>query len=793
MKFALAGNPNCGKTTLFNTLTGSTAHVGNWPGVTVDKKEGTYKIVEGKGKEKSVKKVGIVDLPGIYSLSPYTPEEIVSRNYILDEADAIINIVDATNLERNLYLTTQLLETDLPLILALNMSDIVKKNGGSIDCARLEKVLGVPVVEISALKKQGIDELLKKSVELVESGKKREPLKLLNTDAFKRVFNDTLALFDKQEVSNKVFHAVKLLENDEIEIKNNSQLVAAVEAAKVNTPTNDFDNDYEAIIADIRYKFITANCSKAIKKKEKNSQQYTKSDKIDRVLTHRIWGIPIFLVIMLAVFHLTFSENLLGIGWFIPEGTFDNAIFGTDAINSIGVILFNLVDWGTSSLGAVIQNALVNAPAWVSSLICDGLLSGLFAVLSFIPQILLLFLFISILEDSGYMARVAFIMDRAFRRFGLSGKAFMPLLTCFGCAVPGIMATRTLENEKERRMAIMLSPFFSCGAKLPIWATFAAVMFGGSHGDLIVFSMYVLGIAVAIVAAIILKKTTLKGETPPFIMELPAYHLPQFKNTMIHLWDKLKHYIKKAATIIAGAVVVIWFLQTFNFTGMVDDPAQSFLGYIGKGLSYLFYPLGFAMGSEGWKLVVAAITGLIAKEMVVATMGTFVGMDDALEVGELAGTPIAILIGTISAPAAFAFMAFNLLSVPCMAAVATASGELGSKKKLWGAIGFWMLTAYVVAMVIYWVGTFWWIGLILAIIIAAWITLSILDKKGITHIGAFIKKHMPKRKVAVLETDSADVAELKQDVIDQTQVEASIAADVKEAEKPKKTKGSKKE
>lgn len=707
MKFALAGNPNSGKTTLFNLLTGSTAHVGNWPGVTVDKRVGFYK--------KLAEKVQIVDLPGIYSLSPYTPEEVVSRNFLLDEKpDMIINIVDATNLERNLYLTTQLLEADVPIVVALNMSDVVERNGDIIDVERLEKVLGVPVISISALKGTGISQLMDRAYAVAKDG--RKGISVLADSALKPLFSEVLALFEGKNLANAAFRAVKIIEGDELETRKNPDIAKKAEALKAKTDTGEFEGDFEGMVADARYRYITNNYSKALKKSKPHHAE-TKSDRIDKVLTHKFWGIPLFLLIMLAVFHFTFSENLLLLGYFIPEGSFDILIIGTDAVNSPGVMLFNLMDLATGSLGEVIAGALEAAPVWVSGLIVDGLLGGLFAVLSFIPQILVLFFFLSLLEDSGYMARVAFIMDRAFRKFGLSGKAFLPLLMCFGCAVPGIMATRTLENEKERRMTIMLTPFISCGAKMPIWATFAGIMFAGAYAEVIVFGVYLLGIAVAIVSAIILKKTALRGETPPFIMELPAYHMPQMRNTGVHLWEKLKHYVVRAATVIAGAVVVIWVLTAFNFKFEMVDPEASILGQISKVFSWLFVPLGFGQGSNGWQFVVAAFTGLIAKEMVVATMGVFSGMDGnaVLESGaeELQGTGIGNMISGITAPAAFAFMAFNLLSIPCMAAVAAAKGELKSAKKLMGAMGFWMLTAYVVSMLIYWIGTYWWISLIL--------------------------------------------------------------------------------
>lgn len=781
MKFALAGNPNCGKTTLFNALTGSTAHVGNWPGVTVDKRQGVYK--------KLAEKVDIIDLPGIYSLSPYTPEEVVSRTYLLqDRPDCIINVVDATNLERNLYLTTQLLETDIPLVIALNMTDVLKKRGESCDTELLSSKLNVPVVEISALKGTNIAKLMQVAYE--QAKVKRQGSSVLLNSSMGNLLQKTVSLYDSQS-SDKFFHAVKLIEGDSYEVDTNPQLHIAVQQSKKDFDSKAFGGDFEGVVADCRYKYIAKHLSNAFVGNNSINRTYTASDKADRVLTHRIWGIPLFLVIIFAVFHLVFSSDLLGL----------NAIFGVSTVNSkasatffqtIGEAtyesedgsdlilygqsgdsyiqvaqysdgdfiapvkgydtLYTLVDGqyvvydmpsaGIPSLGVWLQSwmgvltdeviignintAMQNGGAadWAISLVCDGLLTGLSAVMSFLPQVMLLFLFISILEDSGYMARVAFIMDRAFRKFGLSGKAFMPLLMCFGCGIPGVMATKTLENEKERRMTMMVAPFMSCGAKLPIWLAFAGVMFAGQFGGLVVFSVYLAGIVMAVLGAIFLKHTVLKGATPPFVMELPSYHLPSFGNLMAHLWEKLKHYIFKAATIIAASIIVIWFLQSFSFAfwkGLVQDTGDSMLGSIGKVLQYLFYPLGFAIGQDGWKYVVASLTGLIAKENVVATLATLGGGADQL-------------IAALSAPQAYAFMFFNLLSIPCMAMVAAVSGEMSKRRYTWQAIGFWMGTAYIVSMLTYWIGELfvvaWWGGLLLLLTIAAVIaTVLILRKK----------------------------------------------------------------
>ena len=731
MKFCLAGNPNSGKTTLFNSLTGSTAHVGNWPGVTVDKREGVYK--------KLPERVHIVDLPGIYSLSPYTPEEVVSRNYILEEhPDVIINIVDATNLERNLYLTTQLIETDIPVVIALNMMDVVEKNGDKIDKKALESLMGVPVVEISALKNKNVAALMKTAYETAGKGKGGRSV-IEQSGVLGGVYKEIVGLYGDAGCGDKVFHAVKMLEADELETAKFPEIAKKAAGLKSKINAKAFDDDFEAMVADARYRFLTQHISSVISRAAR--EENTRSDRADRVLTHRIWGIPLFLLIIFAVFHITFAEDFLFLnglfgvsvtdpGWinFFSgmgyEGMLEEAAGGvvSMAVPSVGVWLQSWMGWLTGSVIDVVSGWMSASPAWLSGLVCDGLLSGLDAIFSFLPQILLLFLFLSILEDSGYMARVAFIMDRAFRKFGLSGKAFMPLLMCFGCGVPGVMATKTLENEKERRMTMMIAPFFSCGAKLPIWLAFAGVLFAGQYGDLVVFSVYLIGIVVAIVAAIILRFTVFKGETPPFIMELPSYHLPQFKNLMAHLWEKLKHFIIKAGTIIAASIVVIWFLSNFDFAfwnGMVDNIEYSMLGRIGNVIKYLFYPLGFAMGADGWKFVVASLTGLLAKEEVVATLEVLSG-----------GLGLEALLGGMTVAGAYSFMLFNLLAVPCMAMVAAVYGEMGSGKRTWGAIGFWLLTAYVVSMVTYWSVSYWWIGVIILVAIVAALTVLYIRHKN---------------------------------------------------------------
>lgn len=740
MRFALAGNPNSGKTTLFNGLTGSTAHVGNWPGVTVDKKEGTYK--------KCPEPIAIVDLPGIYSLSPYTPEEVISRNFILDEKpDCVINIVDATNLERNLYLSTQILEIDVPMVIALNMIDEVEKSGDLLEAKKLEEKIGVPVVEISALKGRGLDELMKRAYEASQNPRKGRTV--LEGTSIVHLIGDCKIALEGQKVDNALFHAVKLVELDELEVKAHPDSARMVEEFKKTFEDDTFGCDFDAIIADARYKYITKNYSSALVKKDK-SDVLTRSDKIDRVLTHKFWGIPIFLVILFVLFHLTFSENLLFLGaalpegWVALEGTALEGVFGDGGINSPGVVMFNLLDLATSSLSGVISDAMVGAEVaeWAVGLVCDGMLGGVFAVLSFLPQILLLFLFFSILEDSGYMARVAFILDRIFRKFGLSGRAFMPMIMGFGCSVPAMVNTRTLADEKERIATIRVIPFFSCGAKLPILTAIAGgigLTFGLPHTDLITYGMYVVGIVVAICAVLIMRSTTMKGEVPPFIMELPTYHAPQFKNLMIHLWDKAKHFVQKAFTIILASTIVIWFISHFSWswTYLPDEQINdSILAGVGKLLQPLFTPLGFGsqIGAFGWVFVVAAITGLIAKENVIATFGTLAGCITAGFVADesLEGIDaVASMIGAteIGVPALIAFIVFNMLTIPCFAAVATAKAELG-KKKFNMTLVFWVVTSYVVASMFYLVGQWWWTVFIFLAVWALLFALVILNNKG---------------------------------------------------------------
>ncbi|HOZ02796.1 MAG TPA: ferrous iron transporter B [Bacilli bacterium] len=722
-RFALAGNPNCGKTTLFNSLTGSSAYVGNWPGVTVEKKEGKYK----KCKEP----ISIVDLPGIYSLSPYTSEEVISRNFIIDEKpDCVINVVDSTNLERNLYLTTQLLEIDVPVIIALNMMDAVRKSGDSIDPLLLEKEVGVPVVCISASKEEGLDELMDRAYE--ESLKKREATSVLLNSNLSHLINDIELSFKGLKVDNPLFHAIKLVENDEIEIKNHPQLLGVVDEFKKYFKDETFGSDLEAIVADSRYKHITSNFSKA-KKKNNNemAKTFSTSDKIDRVLTNKWLGIPIFLILLFFIFHMTFSENLFFLGGLFTniapsfEGTFFEGLFWTSSgINSIGVVFANLLGSTTSWLTDVVQGWLSTSPQWVSGLITNGMLGGVFAVLSFLPQILLLFLFFSILEDSGYMARVAFILDRLFRRFGLTGRSLMPMIMGFGCSIPAMINTRTLSNDNEKIATIRVIPFFSCGAKLPILTAVAGGIiqqFGIGNADIITFSMYLLGMGVAIVSILLMRATIMRGAVPPFIMELPAYHLPQFKALMIHLWDKAKHFLKKAFTVILAFTIIIWFFSHFSFSWQYledVDIDKSILAGLGQLVTPLFTPLGFGsqLSSFSWVFVVAAFSGLIAKENVISTFGVLGACvaGSIIDVGGDGGiAAVATMIqGTgITIPALISFIAFNLLTIPCFAAVVTAKAEL-PKNKFVGTLVFWLATSYIVSSMIYLIGSWWWTSFI---------------------------------------------------------------------------------
>ena len=776
-KFALAGNPNCGKTTLFNLLTGSTAYVGNWPGVTVDKREGTYK----RGEEP----VKIVDLPGINSLSPYTPEEVISRNFILEERpDCVINIVDATNLERNLYLTTQLMEIDVPVIIALNMMDSVERSGDSLDAKQLESKIGLPVVEISALHAKGIKELMDRAIAI--SREPREGKTVLRDSPIAHLIRDVDIALTAQKVAAPLFHAVKLTEMDEIEVEMHPELVKMVDAFKATFEDDTFGNDLEAVVADARYKYISANYSTAYKRKNGDRRELTKSDKADKVLTHRVWGIPIFIVILFAIFHLTFAEDLLYInGWASLGGgglpTLEElgldvenvgvqllACFYDGTIFSPGVMLQNIMVWLTDLVGMGLDAACASAPEWVSGFIVSGVWEGLAAVLSFVPQILLLFLFFSILEDSGYMARIAFIMDRIFRRFGLSGRAFMPMIMGFGCSVPAFINTRTLADENERTSTIRVIPFFSCGAKLPILTAIAGGILGAVDAplvDLIVLSMYLLGVIVAVVTVILMRSTTMRGDVPPFIMELPAYHLPLCKGLMIHLWDKLKHFIKKAFTIILASTIIIWFLSHFSWDWhyLPDEKMNSsILASIGMLIQPIFTPLGF--GSQlgrtaGWVFAVAAITGLIAKENVIATFSTLAAcLVAGFEATEEGVAEIITLMSEtgVTIPALIAFIAFNMLTIPCFAACATARAELPKGKFKW-TLFFWVAVSYATASAIYLIGSWWWTVFIFAAIVAGVVVgIVFWNKKHPLANDASLEEDEPLLEVAASESDGGE-------------------------------------
>ena len=725
-RFALAGNPNCGKTTLFNSLTGSSAHVGNWPGVTVEKKDGLYKKLD--------ESISIIDLPGIYSLSPYTSEEVIARNYIIDEKpDCVINIVDATNLERNLYLTTQLLEIDVPMVVAINMMDILNKNGDVLDINILQEKLGIPCVEVSALKEDNLDELMKVAYEASKQKRIGRSV-FLNKDLI-HLIGDVKIAFEGKGVDNPLFHAIKLIENDEVEVKDHHELVKMVDDFKQTFNDDVFGDDIEAVIADSRYKYITAEFAKALtrhRRKDDTDVISTQSDRIDRFLTHKVFGLLFFAVVLFLVFHLTFSENFFFLGKLFEdvapsfEGSIYEGLIWSDAgINSPGVILFNFFDM---SFGAIIEAAKNGMAAglgeghWLTGFVCDGVLTGLFAILGFLPQILLLFLFFSIMEDTGYMARVAFIFDKLFRKFGLSGRALIPMIMGFGCSVPAMINTRTLADDNEKIATVRVIPFFSCGAKLPILLGIAgaiAEVFNFGYVDLITYSMYILGIVTAVITVLIMRNTTLKGDSNPFIMELPAYHLPQFKALMIHLWDKAKHFVKKAFTIILASTIIVWFLTNFGWTWhMVDSVEDSILGSIGQLIQPLFTPLGFGsqLTSIGWIFAVAAITGLIAKENVIATfisLGAVAvaflnsgavnpSVIDAIEADEdgITATVAMIHATGITWQGCISFIAFNMLTIPCFAACATAKAELPKGKFKWTLL-FWIVTSFIGSAFVY--------------------------------------------------------------------------------------------
>lgn len=661
---ALAGNQNSGKTTLFNCLTGSNQHVGNFPGVTVEKKEGTVL------KEKDLT---LVDLPGIYSLSPYTPEEVVTRDFLLKEHPRVIlNIVDATNLERNLYLTLQLMELDIPIVIALNRMDEVHTSGNVVDCDKISQFLGVPVVPISASKNEGMPVLLQQIRQVVQTN--RPPTKFdFCRGAVCRAMHSITRLIEDAALDAGYptrFAAVKLLEGDTplrkaLQLRETDQLIVDHIVADME---KELGTDREAALADMRYRYIEELC-KACVIKHKESREQIRSEKMDRILTHKVWGIPIFLGIMLLLFWLTFAV--------------------------IGTPLQALLEAGIDSLTGMLAYMLnsMHVSLWLYSLLIDGVCTGVGSVLSFMPVIVVLFFFLSLLEDSGYMARVAFLMDKLLRKIGLSGRSFVPLLIGFGCSVPAIMATRTLSSERDRKMTILLTPFMSCSAKLPIYGIITMTFFP-QRSALIMISLYITGILVAILSGLLLKHTIFRGNSMPFVMELPAYRLPNVRSVLLHMWEKAEDFLHKAFTVIFLAAIIVWFLQRFDWTfHMVENSADSILASFGSLIAPLFIPLGF----YDWRVSTAFITGLTAKETVVSTLTVLTGASSAAELSSM--------LSTIFTPlSAFSFLAFTILYMPCVAAFAASRRELGSLRSALGMAAYQTGAAYMVACLIYQVG-----------------------------------------------------------------------------------------
>ena len=765
IKIALAGNPNCGKTTLFNALTGSNQFVGNWPGVTVEKKE---------GKLKNHKDVTIMDLPGIYSLSPYTLEEVVARNYLINEKpDAIINIVDGTNIERNLYLSTQVMELGIPVIMAINMMDIVQKNGDKIHIDKLSKKLGCEVVEISALKGVGIEKAAEKAVALAEAKKEMAPVHEFAEDVESVITAVEEKLGSDVADAQKRFFAIKLLEKDD-KIKELLTTVPDV-SAEIAQLEKEFDDDTESIITNERYVYISSIIGDCLTKKK--GEKLTISDKIDRVVTNRWAALPIFAVVMFIVYYVSVTTvggwvtdwtndclfgdgfHLFGIGSAAydddaaaysradqilaagDEGATvvdivddeDEVIETVTLSDSVVAEAQEVVDAGepdTTTYGVwvpgipvLVENLLdsMNCVDWLKSLILDGIVAGVGAVLGFVPQMLVLFLFLAFLESCGYMARVAFIMDRIFRKFGLSGKSFIPMLIGSGCGVPGVMASRTIENDRDRKMTIMTTTFVPCGAKLPIIALIAGAFF--DNAGWVSWSAYFIGIAAIICSGIILKKTKMfAGEPAPFVMELPAYHWPTVGNVLRSMWERGWSFIKKAGTIILLSTIVLWFLMSFGWVdgsfGMLDfdglegaaleaAQAQCVLAKIGSVIAPIFAPLGWTQGGSGWKMAVAAVSGLIAKENVVATFGMLFGFAEVAENGAEVWGSLAQVLTPI---AAYGYLVFNLLCAPCFAAMGAIKREMNNPKWFWFAIGYQCILAYIVAMCIYQIGTLFTAG-----------------------------------------------------------------------------------
>ena len=674
VKIALAGNPNCGKTTLFNALTGSNQFVGNWPGVTVEKKE---------GKLKGHKDVTIMDLPGIYSLSPYTLEEVVARNYLIAERpDAIINIVDGTNIERNLYLSTQIMELGIPVVMAVNMMDIVDKSGDKVHMDKLGKKLGCEVVPISALKGTGIEKAAEKAVALAQQ-KQATP----HVHSFAKEVEDVITAvegklgFDIAE-EQKRFFAIKLLEKDD-KISELMKQVPDV-SAQIKELEDKFDDDTESIITNERYVYISSIMGECVTKANKK-EKLTTSDKIDKIVTNRWAALPIFAVVMFLVYYVSVTT----VGAFLTDWTNDT-LFG---------------EWIIPGAQTLFEN--IGCADWLTGLIVDGVISGVGAVLGFVPQMLVLFLFLAFLESCGYMARVAFIMDRIFRKFGLSGKSFIPMLIGSGCGVPGVMASRTIENDRDRKMTIMTTTFVPCGAKLPIIALIAGAFF--DNAGWVSWSAYFVGVAAIICSGIILKKTKMfAGDPAPFVMELPAYHWPTVGNVLRSVWERGWSFIKKAGTIILLSTIILWFLMSFGWVdgsfGMLEAEQldASILAKIGSAIAWIFAPLGWTQAGEGWKMAVAAVSGLIAKENVVATFGLLFGFAEVAEDGsEIWGS----LAQVMTPVAAYGFLVFNLLCAPCFAAMGAIKREMNNVKWFWFAIGYQCGLAYVAALCIYQIGT----------------------------------------------------------------------------------------
>ena len=677
IKIALAGNPNCGKTTMFNALTGANQYVGNWPGVTVEKKEGKLKSA------KSGEEIIITDLPGVYSLSPYTLEEVVSRDYLVHEKpQAIINLVDATNIERNLYLTTQILEIGIPVVIALNMADLLAKSGDKIDVKKLSEIFGCEVVETSALKGTGLKEVVEKAIEAAKKNEWKNPAGIFSGSVENAIAKVEEAVGDAVDADQKRWFAIKLLEKDSKVIEQ-LHLPASAMAA-VNTEVThlekETDDDTESIITDERYTYIGSVIDKAVKK---SGKKLSTSDKIDKIVTNRILGIPIFAAVMWFVYYICVSTlGTMGTDW--ANDTFGGGI----------------QEWAGAALAAA------GASDFIQSLVVDGILGGLFAVFGFLPQMALLFLMLSILEDCGYMVRIAFVMDRVFRHFGLSGKSFIPLLIASGCGIPGIMASKTIENDNDRRLTIMTATFIPCGAKLPVIALLGGIMVGWTSGDYsdagnTAFLMYALGIVCVLVAAIMLKKTKpFSGEAAPFVMELPAYHIPSAKTVLMHTWERLWGFIKKAGTILFLACVIMWILSTFGFEngafGMVEDTENCLMAILGSALAWIFTPLGWGK----WQCVAAAISGFSAKEGIVSTMGVLANVsEDLSEETDVVAAAIRDWFPTMAA--AFSFLVFNLLNSPCLAAISTMAQQMQSRKWFWFAIIFQNVFAYCVALVFY--------------------------------------------------------------------------------------------